>query len=271
MAVTGWRPAAGWLVTVLAARGDAVAAPPVKAPASISITVASPVDILVTDPEGHRTGTDTHGRKVLLEIPGASYEPNNGLVIGKSGESNVVKLLEVPQPAPGDYDLQVTGTARGTYALEVRTRDPGSTVWTFQATAIPIGVGEVHNYALGFPSKAGQPTDVTGTFDGGSSRSGDAGSLLTYVLPSSVTTTVPNGQMYSALHLVYGACIRPETFKATLNGEDISRIFSPAPSRSQAVNLQLRLGTNVLLLTVTGRLQGGKVATDFDRLVFKVP
>ncbi len=270
MAGTGLRLTAVGLATVLSARGDAVAAP-AKAPASISITVASPVDILVTDPEGHRTGTDTHRRTVVLEIPRASYEPNNGLVIGRSGASNVVKLLEVQQPVPGDYDLQVTGTARGTYALEVRTRDPTSTLWTFQATAIPIGVGEVHNYAVAFPNKGGQPTDVTGPFDGGGSRSGDASRLLTYMLPSAVTTTVPNGQMYFALHLVYGACIRPETFKATLNGEDISRVFSPAPSRSQAVNLQLRLGTNVLLLTATGRLQGGKVATDSDRLVFKVP
>lgn len=265
-------PAALMLSTVFHARGDAGApAQPAKVPTSISVSVAAPVDLLVTDPEGLRTGVDPSNGKPLQGIPQATYGANEGMVIGKSGASGVVKVVELRQPAPGEYELAVTGASPCSYALEVKTAVAGGKEALFHAPGIPISTGEVHTYFFTVPAVGGQPTVVVGTFDGGGSQPRDVKHLLTYVTPGETTTKLPSGQMYYGLHVVYGPQVRSETFKATLNGVDITNTFKPQASTAQMVNLQLRLGANVLLLSITGRLKDGNVGTDNDRLVFRVP
>lgn len=264
-------PAALMLSTVFHARGDAGApAQPAKVPTSISVSVAAPVDLLVTDPEGHRTGVDPASGEPLLGIAQATYSANEGMVIGRSGASGVVKVVELRQPAPGEYELAVTGTAPCSYALEVKTAVAGGKGATFLAAAIPIGTGDVHTYFFHVPASGTQPTVVTGTFDGGGSQSREIKQFLSYVSPGENTSKLPAGQMYYGLHVVYGPYVRAETFKATLNGVDITSTFKPQASTAQMVNLQLRLGANVLLLSITGRHEGN-VGTDNDRLVFRVP
>jgi hypothetical protein len=107
-------------------------------------------------------------------------------------------------------------------------------------------------------------------FDGGGQRPKDVNKFLTYANPTSSQTSLPAGTSSFPLQIVYGNTIIPSTFKAVLNGVDISSAFSPMPASSQAVALQLQRGKNVLVVSVDGHLPN-KIATDNDRLTFLVP
>jgi len=72
--------------------------------------------------------------------------------------------------------------------------------------------------------------------------------------------------------IIYGATIRPATFKVVLNRIDITSSFMPSPGTSETVEIPLSPGQrNVLVFTVDGELSTGRVATDRDRLTFVVP
>ncbi len=94
--------------------------------------------------------------------------------------------------------------------------------------------------------------------------------FLRYANPSESQTTLPAGTTTFPLHIFYGSTIIPGTFKAELNGADISSAFRPVQGEDQVVTLNLSPGRNVLVLSVNGQLPT-RVATDTDRLVFKVP
>ena len=107
-------------------------------------------------------------------------------------------------------------------------------------------------------------------FDGGGQRPKDVNKFLTYANPTSSQTSLPAGTSSFPLQIVYGNTIIPSTFKAVLNGVDISSAFSPMPASGQVVALHLQRGKNVLVVSVDGHLPN-KIATDKDRLTFLVP
>lgn len=56
------------------------------------------------------------------------------------------------------------------------------------------------------------------------------------------------------LRVHYDAHIEPKTFRATLNGKDVSRLFHPASrDRGEAVRLPLNMGENTLRIEVNSR------------------
>lgn len=84
-------------------------------------------------------------------------------------------------------------------------------------------------------------------------------------------TELPMGTTKFLLHIFYGQTIDPATFKAELNRQDISAQFEPKPVGDQVVELNLKKGRNVLLVSIQGERKDGKTAKDSDRLVFIVP
>lgn len=108
-------------------------------------------------------------------------------------------------------------------------------------------------------------------FDGKGQRPADVNSFLSYLKPLEAQTTLPQGQSAYYLLIFYGKTIQPQTFKATLNGADISGSFHPNPDSSDAVKLNLQQGRNTLVVSVDGIRNDGRKATDTDRLVFIVP
>lgn len=108
-------------------------------------------------------------------------------------------------------------------------------------------------------------------FYGHGQRPADVNAFLAYHRPQKATSTLSAGEPIFKLHIFYGASIVPSTFSATLEGQDVSNLFSPIPSSDQLVIVNLRPGKNVLLLSVDGKRADGKIATDSDRLVFIVP
>jgi hypothetical protein len=108
-------------------------------------------------------------------------------------------------------------------------------------------------------------------FDGKGQRPVDVNGFLAYHYPQEATTTLPAGASTFDLHIFFGANIIPLSFSVTLDGQDISNLFSPSPSADQMVTVKLKPGRNVMLLSVDGIRSNGKTATDSDRLVFIVP
>ena len=91
-----------------------------------AIYVASPVDVLLVDPQGRRLGIDSM-RQTYREIPGADYyeedsystlddEPPTERVWTKP---DAAKWLRIPQAAVGDYRIEITGTGTGPYELHL--------------------------------------------------------------------------------------------------------------------------------------------------------
>lgn len=66
---------------------------------------------------------------------------------------------------------------------------------------------------------------------------------------------LPQSERYE-VRVKYGRALEPESFQATLNGEDVSARFRPAPGAAETVELPLRDGRNVLRLTGEGVSKG---------------
>src|SRR3989344_863534 len=79
--------------------------PPVEPDNITSFWFASPVEVKITDPQERIVTKDTN------EIPGAIY----------TGESdpNGVKIVIIPDGLPGQYKIELTGTANGEYHMAV--------------------------------------------------------------------------------------------------------------------------------------------------------
>ena len=108
-------------------------------------------------------------------------------------------------------------------------------------------------------------------FDGKGQRPADVNTFLSYANPLEMRTELPSGSTEFPLHIFYGVTIDPATFKAELNRQDISSQFNPKPVGDQVVELNLRKGRNVLLVSIKGKRKDGRTAKDSDRLVFIVP
>ncbi|HAZ03916.1 MAG TPA: hypothetical protein DCY97_17355 [Marinilabiliales bacterium] len=85
----------------------------------ISFNLASPAEMLITDPSGRRLGKDPISNIIFNEIPNGSYDQE---AVGDAfkeppPQPPEVKNIFIPNPESGDYAFKVTGTATGTYTL----------------------------------------------------------------------------------------------------------------------------------------------------------
>jgi len=69
----------------------------------------SPVDILVTAPDGLRVGYDSVTETIVNEIEGATY----------SGPGTEPQVVNIPSPLPGVYNVDIVGTDYGVYAITI--------------------------------------------------------------------------------------------------------------------------------------------------------
>lgn len=81
------------------------------------IKLFSPIDMIVTDNTGRRSGTDPITQQLVNEIPSAYYSGNQ-----ESGE-----YLIIPNPE-GVYDLSVIGTGEGEYRIETSLLSDGDSI-----------------------------------------------------------------------------------------------------------------------------------------------
>ena len=220
-------------------------------------------ELVLTDPQGRRTGRDPKAKVEYEEIPRSAY--------GEEGIGRPVMELDVREPPDASYQVQVIGTRRGSYDLYIYPQDENadSPNQPFFAN-IPTAPGMVHLYTLDYTRTHGVPLKVTGGFGGEGEKPGDVNQFLTYANPIAAQTTLRPGKTPFPLIIFYGATIDPASFTATLNGANISRRFKPIPGRYQVVPLKFALGSNTLILSVQGKTASAEVATDTDQFGFSV-
>ena len=81
--------------------------------------------VLLTDPDGRRTGTDPATGAALREIPeSGSY--TDALANNVTGErpTSAATFVEIDYPEAGVYTLEVRGLAPGAFVLSVDSRGP---------------------------------------------------------------------------------------------------------------------------------------------------
>lgn len=229
----------------------------------------SPGDLLVTDPQGRRTGLDPLTGTTYREIPGAAYDSS-----AESDPSDpdfaaaVTREWELMRPAAGTYTLTVTGTGTGTYMLDMRTWSRTNAEGAATFDAVPISPGVRHTFQVAYdPDGAAGQIPMTGGFKGGG-QSASVDALLTYSSPTERQIDLPAGTTSYPLFIFFGQGIDPSTFTAELNGVSVRSLFTPTAGGMNAVSLPLSRGRNVLLVNVRG---GARLSRDADRLVFKVP
>jgi hypothetical protein len=216
------------------------------------------VTLLVTDQSGRSTGIQSTGI-LSVQIPGSFYLP-----------STTNPAIVLANPGPDSYAIAVTGTHSGDYSLSVATADLQTSAVQQAGIAGQIIQGATATYILDLASTPASTMFLSGSFDGGGQRPKDVNKFLTYANPTSSQTSLPAGTSSFPLQIVYATNIIPTTFKAVLNGGDISSAFSPMPASGQVVALHLQRGKNVLVVSVDGHLPS-RIATDKDSLVFLVP
>jgi hypothetical protein len=232
----------------------------------------SPGELLLTDPQGRRTGMDPRTGQSFRENANSSYTKSLLDDHGGVPDSNdPVTELHVHAPPAGDYTLSVIGTGTGTYDLELVALDAAFNDSRGKLQDVPITPGEVHTFGVHFDAAGGgNGVALTGSFDGGGQRPRDVNTLLSYVNPTQATTDVSPGTSAYRLMVVYGQTIEPGTFRCALNGVDVTSLFHPAAGATEIVELELTQGRNVVQLSVDG-VVGTRLVTDRDRLVFRVP
>jgi hypothetical protein len=220
-------------------------------------------ELLVTDPQGRKTGRDPLSKLEHRKIPHSSY-----LNEGSQGRALV---LHIRQPMDGSYLIEVSGTSAGNYSLDVRARD-----WQGGAAARPelrnvaTDRDTVHRYRLEYRASLQSSFRIAGAFDGGGEKPDDTNRFLTYANPIDRKVRLVTGTTQVPLLIFYGASIQPTTFNAMLNGSNISSRFTPAPDQYELVWLPLKPGLNKFAVAVEGTTTSGRTAKDIDELVFLV-
>jgi hypothetical protein len=100
-------------------------------PGAALLTVGcSPIELILTDPSGNKTGTDPILGETFNQIPNSAYTTqsianDDDPTRGATPES---KVLDVPTPADGDYSLDVIGTGTGPFSIDFFAYDSNGDV-----------------------------------------------------------------------------------------------------------------------------------------------
>jgi len=133
-------------------------------PSAFSAQAQSPVELLVTDPQGRRLGNAGTGDDIF-EIPLGSYlrdfplasDDGTGLSLG---DPTGLKTAYVPSPEDGTYTVVATGTGSGSYTLDIQAVASDGTVQTASVSGV-TAPGSTATYEVTYGSAPGSPPSVT--------------------------------------------------------------------------------------------------------------
>jgi hypothetical protein len=134
------------------------------AASSQTISAHSPVELLVTDPQGRRVGHVVAGEDVS-EIPQSSYFRDFPVADDDGagpplGDPTGIKTAFILAPAAGSYQLQVTGTSPGAFTLTSRAIASDGSVQTSQFNGI-TNVGATAQYQVHYSPVPGTATQFS--------------------------------------------------------------------------------------------------------------
>lgn len=236
----------------------------------INLRLHSSNDMLLTDPEGRRTGIDPLSGSSFAEIPYSSYEAIGlaDLVTGDPGPTT--QELAFSEPINGDFSIRIVCTYEDIYSIEIRGYDKAGDFGHLIVRDVRIKLYSIHTFSLRY--KKGNEKDLDsmtlrGGYDGTDDEEDDANLLLSYFTCSSSEIELPPGMKQLSFGIYYYMGVDPETFSAILNGENISSLFKPEPNSNEIVTLDLSQGSNSLILKIEGEVQSQK---QIDTDVFEI-
>ncbi len=174
---------------------------------SLKVNTASPVELILTDPQGRRTGFDPLNKTSFRDIPASQYsasvlcdEPNY------SRCQPPFKSLHVADTMDGQYTVDVIGTGTGDFTVVVRISDEATGNWITHLYSGTTAPG--HTSRLTFPGRlnifaafeatlkinsASKAFEVNGTF-----TLGPRGTISPVTQPVSIelhnfVSTIPSG------------------------------------------------------------------------------
>jgi hypothetical protein len=126
---------------------------------ALSIAIHSPVEIVITNPDGRRVGYDPRTGTSFREAPGSSYGVERLAAIHGGGVIEQTTLYITPAIL-GEYFLQAIGTESGSYSLEIMaTNDRGEGILTHLGGQ--TFVGKVDAFSVVYSSSTGQPIQIS--------------------------------------------------------------------------------------------------------------
>lgn len=186
--------------------------------------------------------------------------PPSPFVIAPGGTQSGFQLVSPDPPgnatffAQGDTLLTQVGTDTGDLPQEGEEVPPLTTDSISGATVGPVPVN-------------------TAQFFAGGRRPAVDGFLVFLNLATGDVKTAPVGVVTQ--FGINGETVDPSTFHATLNGTDVTALFSPGPGSGQMTAIfdtktsPLMIGKNVLITSVDGIVPGtSRTASDVDRVTF---
>jgi uncharacterized protein YvpB len=128
--------------------------------ASLYIAVHSPVELLITDPAGRKTGYDPTTGQYLYGIVDATYGVETIGAQDGTGTSIETRVLEAGSPISGTYSIQLVGIGNGYYEVDFTAYDTGGNA--SHATINGV-VDSTSNFTvtLGYSTDVGSQINVT--------------------------------------------------------------------------------------------------------------
>jgi hypothetical protein len=112
-------------------------------------------DLLLFDPQGRKTGKDSSARRTYTEIPSSSYERESLADDTGGAPGPETAVINVRNPAAGEYRLQVIGRFTGRYDLEIAGEDNAGEPSRVAFINVKVLRGAVHRYVINYPNSQG--------------------------------------------------------------------------------------------------------------------
>jgi hypothetical protein len=129
--------------------------------ARLVLKACSPVDLVITDPQGRRLGFDPASGTSYEEIPDAWYGVD-GTIAGGDGSGEIltgVKTAWLNAPVDGQYALEVIGTGTGMYTVHAEAYDRDGNYSPIEGPSGTTSPGQVDSALVHYTS---QPPAVGG-------------------------------------------------------------------------------------------------------------
>jgi len=126
-----------------------------------------PAELLLVNPEGRKVGRDPITDTTFSEVPDASYgyEGIDDAVSGAPGPQTAI--IDVRNPATGQYGLQVIGKASAKYDLSIRGYDCEMDPSDAEFLDVMIHKDNEHTYSIEYANDQGSQIEVVRTRDSG--------------------------------------------------------------------------------------------------------
>ena len=218
----------------------------------------------VTNPDGSRTDgyldisfTDDKGHPVTV---GGSYHSGIDNVDNPDAEDGSADSGKPPDvtsysfalqpPVPGNYILHVKSSRSGSFDLEMDTTDTSSTASAQEALGalnnVPTYPGS--DFELKFVCRD-NPFRVD--VDSGGLRPPHG--AFSFAQPLASEVRLPEGEKALGVVIYYDPVMEPSSFRALLDGSDVSNVFHLRPGELELVSIALKPGRHGLTIRASNK------------------